>query len=230
MESINIDDFARQLIADRCSALIESSDMLPLNNLHILKTVRDEYFKNPTPKNYENIKKLFSQTKYFDDSIDYKDFSRRVLLIAIKFGLNKGKEHFKSYKTILEVAIKRLDTINPDLRSSKRALLQHYHECLENFDSPHNDEHHLITFAKEIATKIFIETIDLYSHNNKSPLELDGRVTTKSIEAAPTSATVIAPLLEAAMKDKKRKAAAAAAAADAPSVTKYKIATPLFQL
>ncbi|AIZ48614.1 asb056 [Agrotis segetum nucleopolyhedrovirus B] len=220
MESINIDDFARQLIADRCSALIESSDMLPLNNLHILKTVRDEYFKNPTPKNYENIKKLFSQTKYFDDSIDYKDFSRRVLLIAIKFGLNKGKEHFKSYKALLEVAIKRLDTINPDLRSSKRALLQHYHECLENFDNPHSDEHHLITFAKEIATKIFIETIDLYSHNNKSPLELDGRVTTKSIEAAPP-ATVIAPLLEAAMKDKKRKAAAA---------PKYKIATPLFQL
>lgn len=219
MESINIDDFARQLIADRCSALIESSDMLPLNNLAILKTVRDEYFKNPSPKNYENIKKLFSQTKYFDDSIDYKDFSRRVLLIAIKFGLNKGKEHFKTYKGILEVAIKRLDTINPDLRSSKRALLQHYHECLENFDSPRSDEHHLITFAKEIATKIFIETIDLYSHSNKSPIELDSKIT-KSIEAPPA---VIAPLLEAAMKEKKRRKPPA-------SIAQYKIVTPLFQL
>ncbi|AAZ38225.1 ORF-59 [Agrotis segetum nucleopolyhedrovirus A] len=216
MESINIDDFARQLIADKCSALIESSDMLPLNNLAILKTVRDEYFKNPTPKNYENIKKLFSQTKYFDDSIDYKDFSRRVLLIAIKFGLNKSKEYFQAYRSILEVALKRLDTINPDLRSSKRALLQHYHECLENFDSPKADEHHLITFAKEIATKIFIDTIDIYSHNNKSPIELDTKAS-RSIEAAP----VMAPLLEAAMKDRKRKATA-------PPT--YKIATPLFQL
>lgn len=216
MESINIDDFARQLIADKCSALIESSDMLPLNNLAILKTVRDEYFKNPTPKNYENIKKLFSQTKYFDDSIDYKDFSRRVLLIAIKFGLNKSKEYFQAYRSILEVALKRLDTINPDLRSSKRALLQHYHECLENFDSPKADEHHLITFAKEIATKIFIDTIDIYSHNNKSPIELDTKAS-RSIEASP----VMAPLLEAAMKDRKRKATA-------PPT--YKIATPLFQL
>lgn len=219
MESINIDDFARQLIADRCSALIESSDMLPLNNLAILKTVRDEYFKNPSQKNYENIKKLFSQTKYFDDSIDYKDFSRRVLLIAIKFGLNKGKEYFKSHKAILEVAIKRLDSINPDLRSSKRALLQHYHECLENFDSPRGDDHHLVTFAKEIATKIFIETIDLYSHNNKCSIELDNQAaaSAKSIEAPP-----IAPLLQAAMKDKKRKIAQATPA--------YKIARPLFQL
>ncbi|AYN45004.1 se44 [Alphabaculovirus alterspexiguae] len=220
MESINIDDFARQLIADKCSALIESSDMLPLNNLAILKTVRDEYFRNPTPKNYENIKKLFSQTKYFDDSIDYKDFSRRILLIAIKFGLNKGKEHFKSYKAILEVALKRLDNINPDIRSSKRALLQHYHECLENFDSPRSEEHHLITFAKEIATKIFIETIDLYSHSNKSPIELNDSAVSKSIEAPPK---VLAPLLEAAMKDRKKRKLSS-------EPVNFKIATPLFQL
>lgn len=222
MESINIDDFARQLIADKCSALIESSDLLPFNNLTMLKTVRDEYFKNPTPKNYENLKKLFTQTKYFDDSIDYKDFSRRILLIAIKFGLNKGKEHFKSYKAILEVAIKRLDTINPDLRSSKRALLQHYHECLENFDSPRNDEHHLVTFAKEIATKIFIETIDLYNHSNKSPIEFnDSTSAAKSIEAPPKQ---LSPLLEAAMKENRKR--------KLPKTTPpiYKIATPLFQL
>jgi Baculovirus protein of unknown function (DUF816) len=212
MESINIDDFARQLIADKCSALIETHNMLPVNNLEILKIVRDEYFKNPNQKNYENIKKLFSQIKYFDDSIDYKDFSRRVLHIALKFGLNKSKEIFKDHKTILEVAIKRLDAINPDLRSSHRALLQHYNECFENLDSPKNDEHHLVTFAKEIATKIFIETIDLYSNNKKAAIEMEYKSVTGSPE--------MSPLLEAAIKSKKRKI----------SEVKYKIATPLFQL
>ncbi|QNV47800.1 ac106-like protein [Alphabaculovirus altersperidaniae] len=226
MESINIDDFARQLIADKCSALIESSDMLPFNNLTMLKTVRDEYFKNPTAKNYESLKKIFTQTKYFDDSIDYKDFSRRILLIAIKFGLNRGKEHFKAYKAILEVAIKRLDTINPDLRSSKRALLQHYHECLENFDSPRNDEHHLVTFAKEIATKIFIETIDLYNHGNKSPIEFnETSIAAKSIEAPPTT------LLEAALKENRKRKLTKTSSSSTPSPPpSYKIATPLFQL
>ncbi|AAF33583.1 Unknown (Ac106) [Spodoptera exigua multiple nucleopolyhedrovirus] len=222
MDSINIDDFARQLIADKCSALIESSDMLPFNNLAMLKTVRDEYFKNPTPKNYETLKKIFTQTKYFDDSIDYKDFSRRILLIAIKFGLNKGKEHFKSYKAVLELAIKRLDSINPDLRSSKRALLQHYHECLENFDSARSDEHHLVTFAKEIATKIFIETIDLYNHSSKSPFEFNENAAPKSIEAAPK----LNPLLEAAMKENRKRKLPKSSSA----VVSYKIATPLFQL
>ncbi|ACI47425.1 unknown [Spodoptera litura nucleopolyhedrovirus II] len=224
MDSINIDDFARQLIADKCSSLIESSDMLPFNNLAMLKTVRDEYFKHPTPKNYENLKKILTQTKYFDDSIDYKDFSRRILLIAIKFGLNKSKEHFKAYKAILEVAIKRLDTINPDLRSSKRALLQHYHECLENFDSSRNDEHHLVTFAKEIATKIFIETIDLYNHSNKSPFEFNETSTAaKSIEPPPAK---LSPLLEAAMKENRKRKLPKTTTTTAS----YKIATPLFQL
>ncbi|WBB27205.1 AC107/107-like protein [Mythimna sequax nucleopolyhedrovirus] len=217
MESINIDDFARQLIADKCSALIEMHDMLPQNNMQILRTVRDEYFKNPNAKNYENIKKLFSQTKYFDDSIDYKDFSRRVLHIAIKFGLNKGKEHFKEYRAILEVAIKRLDAINPDLRSSKRALLQHYNECFENLDSPKNDEHHLITFAKEIATKIFVETIDLYSHNNKSPLEF----ATGNVQVSEEKTPALTPLLSAAIKSSRKRK---------HQNVEYKVATALFQL
>ncbi|AAA66736.1 AcOrf-106 peptide [Autographa californica nucleopolyhedrovirus] len=54
-----------------------------------------------------------------DDSIDYKDFNRRILLIVFKFALNKS--------TILSivqrdhrVAIKRLNKINPDLKSSPR--------------------------------------------------------------------------------------------------------------
>lgn len=189
---IDIDVFARQLIADKCSSLIESERMLPDNILRIVINARDDYFNNPSNKNYERIKKLFSQTKYVDDAVDYKDFNRRMLLIAFKFGLNKGKEYFKNYKSILEVALKRLDGINPDLKSSPRAMLQHYNECLENLDSPRNDEHHLVTFGKEIATKIFIETIDLYSYTRKSPFELerDSGTTTTIGETASAAAIV----------------------------------------
>nr|UPO71188.1 orf102 [Trichoplusia ni single nucleopolyhedrovirus] len=226
MDSINIDDFARQLIADKCSALIESERMLPDNILAIVKGARDEYFKNPSPKNYDTIKKLFSQSKYVDDSIDYKDFNRRLLLIAFKFGLNKGKDYFKNYRAVLEVALKRLDGIDPDLKSSPRAMLQHYNECLENLDNPRNNEHHLVTFGKEIATKIFIETIDLYSHNNKSPITLTSTLssstnTTKStaIDEKSTKSTTSSPLLTVALKSRKRKI-----------TPPYKIAKPLFQL
>nr|AOL56965.1 hypothetical protein [Chrysodeixis includens nucleopolyhedrovirus]AOL57107.1 hypothetical protein [Chrysodeixis includens nucleopolyhedrovirus]AOL57248.1 hypothetical protein [Chrysodeixis includens nucleopolyhedrovirus]QGW49236.1 hypothetical protein [Chrysodeixis includens nucleopolyhedrovirus]QGW49376.1 hypothetical protein [Chrysodeixis includens nucleopolyhedrovirus] len=228
MDSINIDDFARQLIADKCSALIESERMLPDNILAIVKSARDEYFKNPSPKNYDTIKKLFSQTKYVDDSIDYKDFNRRLLLIAFKFGLNKGKDYFKNYKAVLEVALKRLDGIDPDLKSSPRAMLQHYNECLENLDNPRNNEHHLVTFGKEIATKIFIETIDLYSHNNKSPINLTATSSLSSATSLTKStttdeklkkSTTSSPLLTVALNSRKRKIT--------PS---YKIAKPLFQL
>ena len=96
MESINIDVFARQLIADKCSALIESEQMLPENILNIVKRARKNYFDDPSTKNYENLKKLFSQTKYVDDAVDYKDFNRRVLLITFKFGLNRSKNYFQN--------------------------------------------------------------------------------------------------------------------------------------
>ncbi|AKC91667.1 ac106 [Lambdina fiscellaria nucleopolyhedrovirus] len=172
--AVNIEVFARQLIADKCSALIESEGMLPVDVLAIVKRARDDYFKNPSNKNYECLKRLFSQTKYVDDAVDYKDFHRRMLLIAFKFALSRGKLYFKSYASVVEIALKRLDTINPDLKSSPRAMLQHYNECLENLDNPRNDEHHLITFGKEIATKIFIETIDMYSYGTaRSPFELN---------------------------------------------------------
>ncbi|AIE47825.1 ac106-like protein [Peridroma alphabaculovirus] len=220
MEAINIDDFARQLIADKCSALIESEQMLPGTNMAFFKLVRDQYFKEPTAKNYENLKKLIGHTKDFDDSIDYKDFTRRMMLMAVKFTLNKGKEHFRAHRGVIESAIRRLDRINPDLRSSRRPLLQHYNECLENLDSPRkNDEHHLITFAKEIATQIFMETIDVYSHNNKSPLDLERKAAAVSTTNAPEEHF----LLSAAIKNKKRKL----------SVTqppKARIARALFQL
>lgn len=203
--SIDIDLFAKQLIADKCSALIESERMLPDNILLIVKKARDDYFNNPTNKNYENIKKLFSQTKYVEDSIDYKDFNRRMLLIAFKFALNKSKDYFKNYKTVLSVALKRLDGINPDLKSSPRAMLQHYNECLNNLDNPNNDEHHLVTFGKEIATKIFIETIDIYSYNKKSTIEICTTSTTSNTDSSSDIFRSVVRKKEQDSNNKKRK-------------------------
>ncbi|AKN80960.1 hypothetical protein [Lonomia obliqua multiple nucleopolyhedrovirus] len=182
---VDVDTFARQLITDKCSALIESADLLPSNILEIVKTARDKYFKEPTQKNYEYIKKLFLRTKYMDDSIDYKDFNRRILLIAFKFALNKGTNYFPTYKDIIEVAIKRLNKINPDLKSSPRAMLQHYNECLENLDNPVTDEHHLITFGKEVATKIFIETFE-YSYVSTNAITMDTGAAENNIFIEPT--------------------------------------------
>ncbi|QYC92728.1 AC106 [Trabala vishnou gigantina nucleopolyhedrovirus] len=235
METINVDVFARQLIADKCSALLESQNMLPEDILVIVKRARDEYFKDPSNKNYEYIKRLFSQTKYVDDAIDYKDFNRRILLIAFKFALNKAKNYFQAYRTVLEVALRRLDGINPDLKSSPRAMLQHYNECLENLDNPRNDEHHLVVFGKEIATKIFIETIDLYSYNNKSPFE---QTTTATINAndnnrgtsyAAASSHVVSSkiLMDSTIDANKRKKIKATGKR---ITSNYKIATPLFCL
>nr|WUR10744.1 ac106/107 [Calliteara abietis nucleopolyhedrovirus] len=173
MDAISIDVFARQLIADKCSALIESQAMLPENILAIVRRARDDYYQLPNNKNYEYLKKLFVQINYIEDAVEYKDFNRRLLLIAFKFALNKSKEYFTTYRSVLTVALKRLDGINPDMKDSPRALLQHYNECLENLDNPKSDEHYLVVFGKEIISKIFIETIDLYSYNNKSPFELE---------------------------------------------------------
>ncbi|AHD25537.1 ac106 [Choristoneura murinana nucleopolyhedrovirus] len=168
---VDVDTFARQLITDKCSELIETENLLPANILHVVKQARDKYFEDPSPKNYDYVKNLFLRTKYMDDSIDYKNFNRRVLLIVFKFALNRGSGYFPSYKELIEVAVKRLNKINPDLKSSPRAMLQHYNECLENLDNPVTDEHHLITFGKEVATKIFIEAFE-FSYANTNEIKL----------------------------------------------------------
>lgn len=200
---VDVDTFARQLITDKCSELIENENLLPANILHIVKEARDKYYEEPSLKNYEYIKKLFLRTKYMDDSIDYKNFNRRVLLILFKFALNRGSGYFPSYKELIEVAIKRLDKINPDLKSSPRAMLQHYNECLENLDSPVSDEHHLVTFGKEVATKIFIEAFE-FSYTSTNEIQL---ITSKPTEdtlqhAAPQTST---SLLVDVMNERKRK-------------------------
>nr|ANS71024.1 hypothetical protein [Lymantria dispar multiple nucleopolyhedrovirus] len=224
---IDIDAFARQLITDRCSTLIETEGLLPANILNIVKNARDQFFKEPSDKNYEYIKKLFSQTKYVDDAVDYKDFNRRLLLIFFKFALNKSKSYFKNYKSLIEVALKRLDGINPDLKSSPKAMLQHYNECLENLDNPRNDEHHLITFSKEIATKIFIETIDLYSYNNnnKSPFVVDDNNHQVSNETILNTTLTNNNINKHKRKLLASSSSAAAATATAPS---FRVISPMF--
>ncbi|AVA31137.1 ac106 [Oxyplax ochracea nucleopolyhedrovirus] len=200
LNSVDVDTFARQLITDKCSALIESADMLPANILEIVKKARDKYFQDPSQKNYEYIKKLFLRTKYMDDSIDYKDFNRRVLVIIFKFALNKSAHYFPLNKEIIQVAIKRLSKINPDLKNSPRAMLQHYNECLENLDNPITDEHHLVTFGKEIATKIFIEAFEYsYTNNNAIDMNEDKLISNFKIQQKPK------PLLNEVLNERKRK-------------------------
>ncbi|AGA16257.1 hypothetical protein [Thysanoplusia orichalcea nucleopolyhedrovirus] len=203
---VDVDTFARQLITDKCSALIKNADLLPANILEIVEKARDKYFEEPSQKNYEYIKKLFLRTKYMDDSIDYKDFNRRILLIVFKFALNKSSNYFPSYKEIIEVAIKRLNKINPDLKSSPRAMLQHYNECLENLDNPVTDEHHLLTFGKEVATKIFIEAFE-YSYTSTNAITIDKSDEFDFIKPAikPASDTKQPSLLANVMNERKRK-------------------------
>nr|AAU89269.1 unknown [Antheraea pernyi nucleopolyhedrovirus] len=45
---IDVDTFARQLITDKCSELIETENLLPGNILHIVKQARDKYFEDFT--------------------------------------------------------------------------------------------------------------------------------------------------------------------------------------
>ncbi|BAE72337.1 ORF48 peptide [Hyphantria cunea nucleopolyhedrovirus] len=202
---VDVDTFARQLITDKCSELIENESLLPANILHVVKQARDKYFEEPSPKNYEYVKKLFLRTKYMDDSIDYKNFNRRVLLIVFKFALNRSSGYFPSYKELIEVAVKRLNKINPDLKSSPRAMLQHYNECLENLDSPVTDEHHLVTFGKEVATKIFIEAFE-FSYTSTNEIQL---TTTKpaadALRAVTNPQTTTTVLLNDVMCERKRK-------------------------
>ncbi|AAR28887.1 ORF123 [Leucania separata nucleopolyhedrovirus] len=173
METIDVDDFAKHLIAHKCSTLIEKEKMVPDSILAVVRSARDEYFKNPSPHNYGVIKRLFSQTKYVDDSIDQKNFERRLAMIAFRFVLNKSKDIFPTNKSIIDMALKRLQTIDPDIKSSPKALLNHYNDSLNKLDDPvFNDEHHLITFGKEVATKIFIDSIDVYSHTKTGSVEM----------------------------------------------------------
>ncbi|ABQ51985.1 hypothetical protein SlGVgp042 [Spodoptera litura granulovirus] len=159
METVDVKEFTKQLIADRCSSLIENERMLPDNVLAIIKKAHQDYKESPNDRNFNNIKELISQTKYVEESVEYKDFNRRIVLIAFKLIMNKSKDLFPNYKPFLETAVKRLEKINPDMKSSAKAMLQHYHQCMEEMEHPKPDDHYMVSFAKEIVTKIFYDAV-----------------------------------------------------------------------
>lgn len=159
MELVDVKEFTKQLIADRCSMLIESESMLPDNVMQMIKRAHADFKDHPNEENFKNIKELVSQTKYVEESVEYKDFNRRIVLIAFKLIMSKSVDMFPSYKPFLESACRRLERINPDMKSSPKAMLQHYHQCMEEMDHPKPDDHYMISFAKEIVTKIFYDAV-----------------------------------------------------------------------
>lgn len=177
MKTVDVKEFTKQLIADRCSNLIESENMLPENVLAMIKKAHTEYKQTPNDANFNNIKELISQTKYVEESVEYKDFNRRIVLIAFKLIMNKSKDIFPNYKSFLETASKRLDKINPDMKSSAKAMLQHYHQCMEEMERPKPDDHYMVSFAKEIVTKIFYDAVADMTNVAGSTVSLESTVT-----------------------------------------------------
>ncbi|AAS82692.1 ORF46 [Agrotis segetum granulovirus] len=159
METVDVKEFTKQLIADRCSMLIESENMLPENVLSIIKRAHKEYKEVPNERNFNNIKELISQTKYIEESVEYKNFNRGIFLIAMNLIVSKCQDVFPHYKPFFANASKRLEKINPDMKSSPKAMLQHYHQCIEEMEHPKPDDHYMISFAKEIVTKIFYDAV-----------------------------------------------------------------------
>lgn len=177
MKTVDVKEFTKQLIADRCSSLIENENMLPDNVLAMIKKAHSEYKQTPNDTNFNNIKELISQTKYVEESVEYKDFNRRIVLIAFKLIMNKSKDVFPNYKNFLETASKRLDKINPDMKASAKAMLQHYHQCMEEMEHPKPDDHYMVSFAKEIVTKIFYDAVADMTNVSGSTVNLEPAVT-----------------------------------------------------
>lgn len=173
MKTVDVKEFTKQLIADRCSSLIENENLLPDNVLAMIKKAHLEYKQTPNDTNFNNIKELISQTRYVEESVEYKNFNRRIFLIAVKLIMNKSKDVFPNYKSFLETNSKRLEIINPDMKSSPKAMLQHYHQCLEEMEHPKPDDHYMWSFAKEIVTKIFYDAVAEMTNVNGSTINLE---------------------------------------------------------
>lgn len=196
MKTVDVKEFTKQLIADRCSSLIENENLLPDNVLAMIKKAHQEYKQTPNDTNFNNIKELISQTRYVEESVEYKNFNRRIFLIAVKLIMNKSKDVFPNYKSFLETNSKRLEIINPDMKSSPKAMLQHYHQCLEEMEHPKPDEHYMWSFAKEIVTKIFYDAVAEMTN-------VDG--STINLEPAAAKDMVLRKLVEDGDGNKKRK-------------------------
>ncbi|AIS92045.1 hypothetical protein [Erinnyis ello granulovirus] len=176
MESmVDAKEFAKQLIADKCRTLIESANMLPDKELAIIKKAHKEYSESPTMANFENIKKLILQTKYVEESVEYKNFNRGTFLIALNLIVNKCQDVFPNYKGFFVNTAKRLEGINPDMKSSPKEMLKHYYECIEEMENPKPDDHYMVSYAKSIVTKILYEAVSDMTNMNTNCVNLVGK-------------------------------------------------------
>ncbi|UXX41849.1 ac106 [Psilogramma increta granulovirus] len=176
MESmVDAKEFAKQLIADKCRSLIENANMLPDKELAIVKKAHKEYSESPTSANFENIKKLILQTKYVDESVEYKNFNRGTFLIALNLIVNKCQDVFPNYKCFFTNTAKRLEGINPDMRASPKDMLKHYYECIEEMENPKADDHYMVSYAKSIVTKILYETVSDMTNINVNTVNLENK-------------------------------------------------------
>lgn len=157
--TVDVKDFAKQLIADKCKLLIESEHMLPDKVMSIIKKAHKDYNDAPNETNFNNIKELILQTKYVEESVEYKNFNRGTFLIAVNLIVNKCQDYFPNYKSFFINAAKRLEKIDPDMKSSPKDMLKHYYECLNELENPHLDDHYMVSYAKSIVTKILYDAV-----------------------------------------------------------------------
>ncbi|AGQ20280.1 hypothetical protein CaLGV021 [Clostera anastomosis granulovirus A] len=170
--TVDANEFAKQLIADKCRVLIESAKMLPDKELSIIKQAHAEYANSPTQSNFENIKKLILQTKYVEESIEYKNFNRGTFLVALNLIVNKCKETFPNHTTFFVNTARRLEKMDPDIRSSPKEMLKHYYQCIEDMENPKGDEHYMISYAKSIITKLLYDTVNDMTNIHESTVKI----------------------------------------------------------
>nr|WPN08666.1 Ac106 [Cnaphalocrocis medinalis granulovirus] len=170
--TVDAKEFAKQLIADKCKNLIESANMLPEKEMAIMKQAHLEYTNCPNVTNFNNIKKLILQTKYVEESVEYKNFNRGTFLIALNLIVNKCQNVFPNHKAFFVTTSKRLEKIDPDMKSSPKDMLKHYYECIEEMENPKSDDHYMVAYAKSIMTKILYDAVSDMTNMNGSTLNL----------------------------------------------------------
>nr|AUF82023.1 hypothetical protein [Cryptophlebia leucotreta granulovirus] len=157
--TVDAKEFAKQLIADKCRSLIESENMLPEKEMAIIKKAHKDYTERPNTENFNKIKRLILQTKYVEESVEYKNFNRGTFLIAMNLIVNKCQDIFPNYKNFFINTSNRLQRIDPDIKASPKDMLKHYYECIEEMENPQTDDHYMISYAKSIITKILYESV-----------------------------------------------------------------------
>ena len=156
--TVDAKEFAKQLIADKCKVLIETENMLPEKIMAMVRKAHRDYNECPSDANFNNIKELI-----------YKNFNRGTFLIAVNLIVNKCQDLFPNYKSFFANAAKRLEKIDPDMKSSPKDMLKHYYECIKEMENPQFDDHYMVSYAKSILTKILYDAVaDMTSANSST--------------------------------------------------------------